>query len=209
VYVLPFGPRRALVEYTLFSAELLEREEYEAALREYLARELNGRPYRIVETEAGAIPMTDHVFAAHDGPNIVHLGTRGGRVKASTGYAFLRMQQHAARLTEALARTGTLPPDLTGDQWQFRLFDTLLLDIMQREGERTGEIFTELFANNPVERILDFLDERTSWPENLRVMNSVTPWPFLQSILHVLRGRPGQRDGASQMEAAPPAVAAG
>ncbi|OON68200.1 lycopene cyclase family protein [Hymenobacter sp. CRA2] len=193
VYVLPFTSRRALVEYTLFSATLLPREEYEAALRAYLAAELGGRPYRIVETEAGAIPMTDHPFAARTGPNIVHLGTRGGRVKASTGYAFLRMQQHARRLTEALATTGALPADLTGDQWQFHFFDTLLLDIMLRQGERTGGIFAELFQRNPPERILDFLDERTTWPQNLQVMNSVTPWPFLRSIAQVLRGRPGSR----------------
>ncbi|UYZ61103.1 lycopene cyclase family protein [Hymenobacter latericus] len=193
VYVLPFSPRRALVEYTLFSGQLLPQAEYEQALRDYLATALGGRPYRIAETEAGAIPMTDHVFAPRTGTNIVHLGTRGGRVKASTGYAFLRMQQHAERLTAALASTGALPANLTGDAWQFRLFDTLLLDIMQREGERTGQIFSELFRNNPVERILDFLDERTTWAENFQVMNSVTPWPFMQSIANVLRGKPGQR----------------
>jgi lycopene beta-cyclase len=193
VYVLPFSPRRALVEYTLFSGTLLAPAEYEAALRDYLAAKLGGRPYRVVETESGAIPMTDHPFAAREGAHIVNLGTRGGRVKASTGYAFLRMQQHAARLTASLAATDTLPADLTGDQWQFGLFDTLLLDIMQRRGELTRDIFAELFQRNPVERILDFLDERTSWTENLQVMNSVTPWPFLRSIAHVLRGRPGQR----------------
>lgn len=193
VYVLPFSPRRALLEYTLFSGQLLAPEEYETALREYLAKLLDGRPYRVVETESGAIPMTDHPFPTHDGPNIVNLGTRGGRVKASTGYAFLRMQQQAARLTQALARTGQLPADLTGDQWQFGFFDALLLDIMQRQGERTRDIFAELFERNPVDRILDFLDERTSWPTNLRVMNSVTPWPFLRSIGQVLSGKPGKR----------------
>lgn len=193
VYVLPFGPRRALVEYTLFSAELLAPEEYEAALRAYLHTALAGRPYRIVETETGAIPMTDHPFAERNGARIVHLGTRGGRVKASTGYAFLRMQQQAARLTQALASTGRLPADLTGDQWQFKRFDQLLLDIMLRRGELTRDIFAELFERNPTERILDFLDERTGWPENLRVMNSVTPWPFLRSILQVLRQQPGRR----------------
>ncbi|QHJ08203.1 lycopene cyclase family protein [Hymenobacter busanensis] len=193
VYVLPFSKRRALVEYTLFSGAQLPRHEYEDALRLYLQAFLAGRTYRIIETEAGAIPMTDQPFADRSGTNIVHLGTRGGRVKASTGYAFRRMQQHAARLTAALAATGRLPADLTGDQWQFRLFDTLLLDIMQRQGETTRDIFAELFAHNPVERILDFLDERTSWADNLRIMNSVKPWPFLRSIGHVLRGRPGKR----------------
>ncbi|WP_262712949.1 lycopene cyclase family protein [Hymenobacter radiodurans] len=122
------------------------------------------------------------------------MGTRAGRAKPSTGYAFKRIQAHTARLVEALATTGTPPPDPTGDRWQFRLFDTLLLDIMQRKGETTRDIFTELFQHNPVERIFDFLDERTSWIENFQVMNSVTPWPFMRSIGQVVRGTPGKRD---------------
>ncbi|HKJ85749.1 MAG TPA: lycopene cyclase family protein, partial [Spirochaetia bacterium] len=36
VYVLPFSPRRALVEYTLFSADLLADDEYVAALESYI-----------------------------------------------------------------------------------------------------------------------------------------------------------------------------
>ncbi|MDU0370721.1 lycopene cyclase family protein [Hymenobacter endophyticus] len=193
MYVLPFSERRALVEYTLFSATTLPKQEYEAELRRYLVEQLGGRPYRIVAQEAGAIPMTDHPLPAHDGAHIINLGTRAGRAKASTGYAFKRIQAHSARLTAALAATGRPPQNLTGDQWQFRLFDTLLLDIMQRQGERTRDIFTQLFQRNPVERIFDFLDERTSWAENFQIMNSVTPWPFLRSIGHLLRGRPGQR----------------
>jgi lycopene beta-cyclase len=137
--------------------------------------------------------MTDHPLPAAAGRHIINLGTRAGRAKPSTGYAFKRIQAHSAHLVHALAATGHPPSDLTGDQWQFSLFDTLLLDIMQRQGEQTRDIFTELFTRNTPERIFDFLDERTSWKENFQVMNSVTPWPFLRSIAHVLRGRPGQR----------------
>lgn len=192
MYVLPFSKRRALVEYTLFSAETLPQAEYEAAMRTYL-RELGVTDFRIEAVEIGAIPMTDHPLSARNGAHIIHLGTRAGRAKASTGYAFKRIQAHSARLVAGLAATGHPPRNLTGDQWQFRLFDTLLLDIMQRRGEQTREIFSDLFRRNPVERIFDFLDERTSWVENFQIMNSVTPWPFLRSIVHVLRGRPGRR----------------
>ena len=93
-----------------------------------------------------------------------------------------------------LATTGHPPADTTGDRWQFQLFDTLLLDIMQRRGERTRDIFRQLFERNPVERIFRFLDEQTSWTDNLRVMNSVAPGPFMRSIGQVLRGRPGRRE---------------
>ena len=193
MYVLPYSPRKALVEYTLFSEKLLPKEEYEAAIRDYLHHTLGLTDYRVVAEEMGAIPMTDHPLPPRAGGRVINLGTRGGRAKPSTGYAFKRIQQHSARLVAALASTGYPPADAAGDQWQFRLFDTLLLDIMQRRGETTRDIFRQLFARNPIDRIFRFLDEETSWPENLRVMNSVTPWPFLRSIAQVVRGRPGQR----------------
>ncbi|PJJ48514.1 lycopene cyclase family protein [Hymenobacter chitinivorans] len=193
IYVLPFSPRTALVEYTLFSEELLPKAEYEAAMADYLRNTLGLSSYRIVSEEIGAIPMTDHALPVQQGAHIINLGTRAGRAKPSTGYAFMRIQEHSARLVQALATTGQPPRDLTGDQFQFHLFDTLLLDIMKRRGETTRDIFTELFQRNPIERILAFLDERTGWLNNFRIMNSVTPWPFLLSIWHVLRGRPGRR----------------
>ncbi|HEX8330690.1 MAG TPA: lycopene cyclase family protein [Hymenobacter sp.] len=193
MYVLPFTPRKALVEYTLFSEKTLPKAEYETAVREYLEALSGADSYRITAEEVGAIPMTDHPLPARVGSHIINLGTRSGRAKPSTGYAFKRIQQHSARLVAALAATGRPPADPTGDKWQFRLFDTLLLDIMKRRGELTRDIFRDLFAHNPVERIFRFLDEQTSWADNLRIMNSVEPGPFMQSIAHVLRGRPGSR----------------
>ena len=195
IYVLPFGPRRALVEYTLFSAKVLAREEYEVHLLDYLQNTLGlaQAEYCIIDHEEGAIPMTDHPLPARAGAHIVNLGTRAGRAKPSTGYAFRRIQAQSARLAAALAATGQPPADTTGDRWQFRLFDTLLLDIMQRQGELTRDLFAQLFARNPVTRVLRFLDEKTSWLDNLRIMNSVSAGPFLRSIGHVLRGRPGRR----------------
>ena len=195
IYVLPFGPRRALVEYTLFSAHSLAKAEYEKHIIDYLHNTLGlaAADYRITTEEVGAIPMTDHPLPARVGPHIINLGTRAGRAKPSTGYAFQRIQAQSVRLVAALVATGQPPADPTGDRWQFRLFDTLLLDIMQRRGETTRDLFRQLFERNPVGRIFQFLDEKTSWADNLRIMNSVSPGPFMRSIAHVLRGRPGRR----------------
>lgn len=195
IYALPFGPRRALVEYTLFSGEVLAKAEYEAHILDYLQNVLGlaSHQYRITAEEVGAIPMTDHPLPARAGARIVNLGTRAGRAKPSTGYAFQRIQAQSAWLVAALAATGHLPADPTGDQWQFHWFDTLLLDIMQRQGETTRDLFAQLFRHNPVERVLCFLDEKTSWANNLRIMNSVSAGPFLRSIGQVLRGRASRR----------------
>ncbi len=195
IYVLPFSPRRALVEYTLFSATTLAKEAYEAHIVDYLQHTLGlaDSQYRVVAEEMGAIPMTDHPLPSRVGAHIINLGTRAGRAKPSTGYAFQRIQAQSARVVQALAATGHPPSDPTGDKWQFRLFDTLLLDIMQRQGERTRDIFTQLFQRNTVERIFQFLDEKTTWADNLRIMNSVSAAPFLRSIAQVVRGHASQR----------------
>jgi lycopene beta-cyclase len=195
IYVLPFGPRWALVEYTLFSGEVLAKAEYEAHILDYLQNTLGlaSHQYRITAEEIGAIPMTDHPLPARAGAHVINLGTRAGRAKPSTGYAFQRIQTQSARLVAALVTTGHPPADPTGDQWQFHWFDTLLLDIMQRQGETTRDLFAQLFRRNPVERVLRFLDEKTSWADNLRIMNSVSARPFLYSIAQVLRGRASRR----------------
>jgi lycopene beta-cyclase len=84
MYVLPYSTRKALVEYTLFSATLLSKAEYEAAIRDYLSNTLDVKNYRITAEEAGAIPMTDHPLPARAGQHIINIGTRGGRAKPST-----------------------------------------------------------------------------------------------------------------------------
>ena len=42
MYLLPFSPNEALVEYTLFSKDLLEVEEYETAINDYLKEKKRG-----------------------------------------------------------------------------------------------------------------------------------------------------------------------
>ena len=87
MYVLPFSKTQALVEYTLFSAELLKDEEYEAAIKDYLLQ-LGVKDYKITEKEQGSIPMTAYPFWKHNSSNILHIGTSGGWTKASTGFTF-------------------------------------------------------------------------------------------------------------------------
>ena len=99
-YVLPRTPRRALVEFTLFSADLLPAAAYTTELRRYLHQEmgLTAADYRIVGEESGVIPMTDHPLGTRPpgSQRIVRIGSAGGASKASTGFTFQRIQQRTA-----------------------------------------------------------------------------------------------------------------
>lgn len=179
-YVLPFAPTRALVEYTLFSAALLAPEDYETALRGYLT-DLGAGDYRILESERGVIPMTDHPFPRRLGRRILAIGTRGGRVKPSTGYAFARIQRDSARIVASLVRRGhpfAIPPD----PLRFRLHDSVLLEVLAREPDLGRPILTAIFAKNPIQRVLKFLDDRTTLWEDLPIMAAYEPGPFLRAI---------------------------
>ena len=181
IYILPFSPTRALVEYTLFSAELLEREEYTRAIEAYLRDVYGLTDYRVVERENGVIPMTDEPAPRVEGARTLAVGTRGGRVKASTGYAFRRTQLDTAAIVESLVQHGH-PFDLPEAPGRFRALDTMLLQVMYRRGELSEKVFTYLFRRNPLSRMLRFLDEEVSVPEMLAVMATVPLGPFLRAF---------------------------
>jgi lycopene beta-cyclase len=178
VYVLPFSTNRALVEYTLFSADLLADAEYVAGLESYIADVLGIHDYRVVDRESGIIPMTDEPVERREGTRTLAIGTRGGRVKASTGYAFRRTQQDTAAIVASLREHGH-PFSIPRPPGRVHALDTMLLQVMYRRGELSEKTFTNLFRRNPISRLFRFLDEETSIPETLALMATVPLGAFL------------------------------
>jgi lycopene beta-cyclase len=180
-YVLPFSPTNALVEYTLFSQKELPEVEYEEALKAYLAGIFGSKDYRILEREHGVIPMTDRPFPRRLGRRIMAIGTRGGRVKPSTGYAFSRIQRDSQRIVRSLVRDGQ-PFNVPSDSLRFRIYDKVILDILATEPQLGRPILSTIFAKNPLQPVLKFLDDRSSFFEDLRILTAYPPGPFLRAL---------------------------
>lgn len=180
VYVLPYSETEALVEYTLFSAELLDAKAYDGGNRAYIEDVLGLREYTITHSEEGIIPMTDQPFPRRLGRRTMSIGTKGGRVKPSTGFAFLRTQRDNQRIVDSLSRTGS-PFDVPPTPRAFATMDTMLLQVLYRRGDLSEQVFSRLFVNNPVQRVFRFLDEEASIGETIALMASV-PWgPFIRA----------------------------
>lgn len=188
VYLLPFDAQTALVEYTLFSSELLPAEAYEAGLRAYLEGLLGLEHYEVLEAESGVIPMTDAPFALQPSPHVVQIGMAGGCTKASTGYTFRRIQEQSRRIAEALAQTGQ-PLYSEPARRRHALMDSVLLEVLEKKRSLGRRVFSQLFRKNPPQRVLRFLDEETGWLEDLQIMASVDIPVFAQATLAVLGGR--------------------
>ncbi len=183
VYVLPFSKRDALVEYTLFSPEVITDDAYRQGLEEYIEQRYGLAPgsYKIEYTEKGVIPMEDRRYPARYCRNVWNMGTMGGLTKPSTGYTFTRIQHHASAIADALSR-GKNPPEKIMSPYRFRVYDMLLLYNLHRDPETSVTIFRELFRKNRFDRILCFLEEHTRFDQDLRIMASV-PWrPFFRAL---------------------------
>ena len=183
-YVLPFSDRCALVESVLCTTTPVNRELCEQSLQYYLKTILGIKVYKILREEQGISPLTDWRFPRQLGKHIMAIGTHGGMVKPSTGYAFLRMQEDSSAITNSLLKVGH-PFSLPSSPRRYRYFDSVMLEIMAHHAERIEPIFTSLFKYNPVERIFRFLDEIASTGENLIMMPSLPPQLLLQAFLQL------------------------
>ncbi len=179
LYVLPLSTQRALVEYVTMGPD-----DYDGVLRAYIGHTLGIRDYRIIAKEGGISPMSDYVFPRRAGGHVMNIGTRGGRIKPSTGYAFMRIQQDSCAIVRSLLTRGhpfAVPPDSR----RYRLHDSLMLHMMQTHGDQIKPIFTALFKNNPVDRVLRFLDEEASLAENAVLIATLPPGLFLRAMLEM------------------------
>ncbi|TAE46691.1 MAG: lycopene cyclase [Bacteroidetes bacterium] len=180
-YVLPFSEQEALVEFTLFSAALLDKDAYHQALTDYIHNTLGISDFSIIEEEFGVIPMSDLPLPTHPSTHIFRTGTRGGAVKPSTGYAFLNIQEQARQYADSILKQGQ-PSALPVSGTRFRFYDSLLLHLLTHEGGKTAGIFGKLFRRNAMTRILAFLQEKTHLLQEMRIMVRL-PWaPFFRAI---------------------------
>jgi lycopene beta-cyclase len=183
-YVLPVTSRKALIEYTLFSSQLLQRDEYERAVEGYIKEHLNLSSYQIIEKEFGVIPMTNHKFPTRQN-NIVNIGTAGGQTKGSSGYTFNFIQKHSKAIVESLIATGK--PFLSSEPQRFNFYDGILLKVLSDGIVPGNKIFTDLFRKNAVQKVFRFLDNETNLAEEVKIISTLPTLPFLKAgIRHLL-----------------------
>jgi lycopene beta-cyclase len=167
MYVLPTSTTEALLEYTLFSKDLLLKEEYESEIQQYI-QNLGITEYEIIEKEQGNIPMTCYPFWKHNTKNLINIGSAGGWTKASTGYTFKNATKKAKELVHFLNTTADFRKFHKVNKFWF--YDLLLLDILSSKNELGSKIFSSMFKNGNSTVIFKFLDEETSIWEDLQVI---------------------------------------
>ena len=186
MYVLPTSSTEALIEYTLFSADLLSTIEYENEIQDYI-KKLGISAYEIVDKEQGNIPMTSYKFWNHNTQNVINIGSVGGWTKASTGFTFKKTIKKTKQLVQFLLKDSSTDISKTDFRKfhktdKFWLYDLLFLDVLYKRNDLGSKVFSSLFKKGNPTLIFKFLDEETTFLEDLKVMLKCPKGVFIKAL---------------------------
>lgn len=179
MYILPTSTTEALLEYTLFSKDILSKEAYETEIENYI-KKLGITEYEIVEKEQGNIPMTCFPFWKNNSKNIINIGSAGGWSKASTGYTFKNSVKKSRELVRFLQTTNDFTKFHKINKFWF--YDLLLIDILYQTNQYGSAIFSSMFKTGRAPLIFKFLDEETSIWEDLQVIWMCPKGLFIKAL---------------------------
>jgi lycopene beta-cyclase len=152
MYVLPMHAGCYLCECTRFSTIRGEQEDLEAALGAWLDRNA-GPGWLLHRRESGSLPMAPP--GRQPGGRIIAAGTRGGSMRASTGYAFHRIQRWADACADALLTSGRpIPPQRNR---VLDAMDLLFLEVLQQPSTSAADVLSLLFRSAPPDPLVRFL----------------------------------------------------
>ncbi len=185
LYIIPIAPEEYLCEWTRFSKAQGQQCEIEADLNAWLCAQVGG-DWSIKRRESGSLPMAHAPIEKRT--RIIAAGTRGGSMRASTGYAFHAIQRWAAVCAASIEATGK--PLAPQHKAFLNRMDDLFLRVLQQPETSAAGIFRSLFAEAPPDALIRFL---SGIPDTADLWPVVRPLPwlrFLQAIPATLLSRP-------------------
>lgn len=182
-YVLPYSEREALIEYTIFSKQLLADEAYDKQIEKYIQETLQIENFTIIEKEKGIIPM-EFINPDTTHNHIIPIGIVGGALKPSTGFAFSLIQQQVDQIIKSIL-SNNLPLIKRKIQNRFSFYDTILLHLLQKKEINKSAIFISLFKGNNIGTILTFLSEKTNIFGEMKIFSTLPIKVFISALIEI------------------------
>jgi len=191
LYTLPLTRRRALVEWTVFT----RRATAPRALRPVLLNGLRTRGlehFTILREEAGVLPMGASRPPHSQSARIVRAGASGGAVRASTGYAFQRIQRWADACADRMGR-GLEPVGHPPEPVLRAAMDQVFLTALHRDPAAGAGFFMALARQVPPAALVRFMSDAATPLDLLHVITALPPRPFLTALPAAASNRPAPR----------------
>ena len=178
-YVLPFGPREALIENTYFARRPLSRARLDYELDAYITRRIGTAQPASGYREVGSIPMSSGLTLPKRTARVIPIGLRGGCARPGSGYTFHRVQAQTACIADAFASTANVPSTQSFGSVA-PACDAFLIEAARRAPKLLPRAFRRLFATIEGDRLANFMMDRAGPLETLPVL--------VASVLGALEG---------------------
>ena len=185
-YVLPLDQHTALVEDTWLVPNGKNPQFSDEAILTYAQENLSPASWQIRHREEGNLPMgllPSANSAVKNSQRNIPWGTPAGAVRASSGYAFSRIQRASESMAQHWSQHHFPSPAITHESKLLAWMDRVFLRVMERHPERVPEFFSRMFDRVPPEALVRFLESEPRPADILQVMRALPSAPFLASAL--------------------------
>ena len=184
-YVLPTDEYEALIEIAIFSGTIPDPKFYDPYIKDYINTYISKESYEILEEEVGAIPMTDFDFNQKPKKRVINIGTNGGSVKGSSGFAFSYIQKETDRLLDAIKKNKIEKYKPVKNRYKF--YDSIFLNAILT-GKTSGiKVFGDMFRKLSPQTIFKFLDEENNFLEDIKMFTAPPTLPFTKALIEEIR----------------------
>ena len=183
-YLLPFTAYRALIEVTLFDKSLATPADLSQLLDQQIGLRTGLHRFTVERSEHGILPMglppPRRVRHGASGP-FLRVGLMHGAARASTGYAFQRIQRWAQSCAAQLV-AGTPLQAHEPDPLLTRSMDRLFLSLLRRCPDTASTLFLSMFRRADPGGLMRFLTDRASLRDTFGIISSLPALPFIRQI---------------------------
>ena len=180
LYLLPLSKKVALVESTLFSKKIENPEYYFDSIKSYLKTFYDLTEYSMTNFEKGIIPMHYLSTKSYDRHNI---GSRGGAIRPSSGYAFVFIQKQIVQIKKNLMFN---EPINTTVHKKFDLFmDKVFLNVINSNPKKVPDIFSNLAKAINGDEMAEFMTGDSKIITWVKIIKSMPKVIFIKSFFKV------------------------
>ena len=175
IYVLPFSDSHLLVESTMISTQLEDKDWYRNAISQWLDDQ-NIQVQSKLREEYGVIPMTA-VPSQQDG--VARIGAASGAVRLSSGYAFSSIQAQMAILSKSIAAGDRQVPRPFSRSLIF--MDKVFNRVLKTQPRCGVGLFMAMGATLKADAFVRFMLGHAGCIDWIQVIMAMPKWPFIKA----------------------------